>query len=302
MRRRRFLAVSTGCLASLAGCSGGPDGDQPEDSTGDEDPDTPTPGDGTPDGAPADDTPADGTPTATPPDYDVDATFDALQPGIVTPNSPDSIGVRPDEGQYLYFAVAAGGDDLPARDDFAFAFDGEEHSPMDVDGGWEDTPWRFRSEAVYGGESGRVATDGLLLFELPERGDATGSALRWPGGEWTPGDTVRGRLSTPTPPFDVSLEAPDRIAQGEQPWLRVTVRNPGDVTGGFVAALNRTGPRIAYAPVARASLAVPAGGRETWEWEGEGIDTAAEGADSLDLKLRWHDGDSSHTVAIAPDE
>lgn len=290
MHRRAFLTFAGVALAGAAGCSGRSDG-----NGGSTDDGTPTGG--------SDGTPEDGTPTPTPDvAYDVDVSFDALQPGVVTPDSPDSIGVAPEGGQYLYLRAAVDGSDRPDREEFSFAFDGTQYSPRDVDTRWERTPWRIHSENAYGGESGAEPTDGWLLFELPETGDAGGSGLRWPGGGWTPDEVVAERLATPFPPFDVSVETPNRIAPGEQPWLRATVANRGDVPGGFVAALNRVGPRVAYAPVARVSLSVPAGERETWEWKPSGIDTRSpEGTPtaSMELKLQWHDGRASRTVDIA---
>lgn len=280
MQRRTFLLTAGAAIAGVAGCSRSTSED-PE-SAGGTPTTTPTPT---------------SSPTAT---ADVSITFDSLQSGIVTPDSPDSIAVTPTSGQYLYLSVTADGDDPPAPEKFAFAFDGSEYSPMAISEQWRKKPWRAHSELPYGEES---ADEGWLLFDLPESGSASDAALRYPGGEWQPGDTLTERLATPTPPFEVSLDAPEAVTE-EDPWMTVTVENKGDVPGGFIGALNRVGPKIAYAPVARVPLTVPAGGQEQWKWTGTNVPTDDPDAayDSVRLKFNWEGGRLDRAIDLPGDE
>lgn len=201
MRRRTLLALC-GSLAATAGC--GAVGDRPSTESGDG--------------------PIQGV---------------TVQPGVVGSNSPDSIGVYDEAGQYLVFEVGAGGPEKPA---FSLRFDGETYDTGTLRQGlYRDGEWGVE----YGDDGGPV------LFALPETGDAAGTGLTWPDGEWRPGATVRERLAAPLPSFDVTLSGPDTAGAGDDPELELSVTNTGDIGGRYVLALNRIGPRIAYAPVGR---------------------------------------------------
>jgi hypothetical protein len=100
---------------------------------------------------------------------------------------------------------------------------------------------------------------GPVFFALPETGDASETRLTWSGGEWTPGETVRERLSAPLPSFDVTLTGPDTAGPGDDPKLALSVTNTGDIGGWYALGLNRIGPRIAYTPVGRIAGSLESG-------------------------------------------
>lgn len=248
MRRRTLLGLTGAIGASLAGCfseSGTPGTDRATTTASDDDTDTPT---------------TDVPPTT--PETDVNVTVDALQPGVVTRNTPDSIAVTHDEGQYLLLSVGVESGTPPARDEFLFDFAGGSFPPFEPDPPlWVE---RQDGESGYDAETG----SGRLVFELPETGDAGDAALTWPGGEWRPDDALRDRLAAPLPDLTVDVAAPDAIRVGDQPTITLTIANEGDRPGRFVAGLNRVGPLIAYAPVHRFSEPAPAGETITVEHTG----------------------------------
>ncbi|WP_115864006.1 hypothetical protein [Halorussus litoreus] len=295
MRRRQLLALSGSLLAGSAGClsASAPEATDPEstDTTSTESHRT------TERSTTAETTSTETTSTVEYADLAVE--LDALQPGLVTMNTPDSIGVSGRDQRYLLVDVSTGeGGEAPARDEFAFEFDGATHRPEPMDEPWR--VWRFYDDedALYDRGSG-----GLLVFEFPEaeKGDFDSVPefpLTWPGGEWQPDETLRRRLSAPEPPLSVSLDVPETLATHESPTVSVTVENEGDLPGRFVAGLNRIGPRVAYAPVARVSMLVPAGESETWEFTDDSLmagDYSDEriGDDESDMTyhLDWADGD-----------
>lgn len=226
MRRRRLLALC-GSLLAGAGCQ------QWSNDTETVTP-VPSPGSG---GTRTDEVPE------TPAKLDVSA---AVQPGFVAMNTPDSIGVYDDAGQYLVGTVDTIEGTPPDPTAFRFHFDGTAHEPVETG---RRRPL-FRSGELGGGYADG---SGVLVFGLPETGDGSDARLSWPGGEWPATGTVRDRLAAPLPSFDVSLDGPTVVPEGEDPTLELSVTNVGDVAGRYVLALNRTGPRIAYAPVRRFS-------------------------------------------------
>ncbi|WP_276272640.1 hypothetical protein [Haloarcula litorea] len=233
MDRRRFLALSAS-LAAGAGCSRV---EAPPDDTV-----TPVP---SPD------------PTATGTGGAGTVESATVQPGYVGPTTPDSIGVFDDAGQYLLVWLRAEGG-APPRDEVVFEFDGESYWPTAPPQGlYRDDDW-----AVRYGEAG-----GPLLFGLPGTGDAGGTRLTWPGGEWVPGETVRERLATPPATVGVALDGPTVVDEDDDPTVAVTVTNESERTGRYVLALNRTGPRIAYTPVARLSGVLDPVGTATHEFD-----------------------------------
>lgn len=244
MRRRALLATAAGGLAALAGClDAGTDGTDGSTPTGGSSPaDEPTPTDPTPtDG---------GTPTGgSTPAGDVTVERVRLQYGVVTPTSPDSIGVSNPTTPYLLAWARIDGP--VARDDFALAVGDERYAPATADRlyrtAWGDDRW-YRRER----------TGGLLLFE-PSGGPPGGDLrLTWPGGEHPVDGSIRERLGAGPPRLSAALDLPATHAGIEAPPVRIEVTNGGETPARFVGALNRTGPRVAYSPVAAPTeLAAP---------------------------------------------
>lgn len=241
MHRRRLLALCGSFLAG-AGCTSLGGDTAPETDTV-----TPIP----------DEDIESATPTDAPTEFGtVEIASVAVQPGVVGPDSPDSIGVFDDAGQYLVVTVDAE-QPAPSTDSFAFRFDGDTQTPTEfVNGLYRNGSWSVRYA------DGR----GPLVFELAETGDASDARLSWPGGEWTPPQAVRERLEAPLPAFSATLDGPQTVTKGDEPRLTVTVTNEGERAGRFAFALNQSGPRIAYAPVASISGTLAAGGETIREF------------------------------------
>ncbi|WP_135853793.1 hypothetical protein [Halorussus salinus] len=263
MRRRALLALAGSSLAGAAGCLSGSSGDPTTDET------TTDAANRTPDGTTETIGTATETTTETAAAASVSVDFDALQPGLVSMNTPDSIAVHPADGRYLLLDVSVESGPVPLRDEFSLRFAGRDHAPLSNDA--TDRVWRFYgSELRYRSETG----EGLLVFELPESAaDDSTAVLTWPGGEWRPDAGVRRRLAAPEPSFSVSVEIPETIQVSESPTIRATVENQSDVPGRFVAGLNRSGPMVAYTPIERVSLLVPAGETRAWELTDDSIAT-----------------------------
>ena len=85
--------------------------------------------------------------------------------------------------------------------------------------------------------------------------------------------------------------------------MTVSLVNTGDVDGAFVAALNRVGPRVAYAPETGVVLPVEAGEYTEWEYTyALGDPEVAEMDDpSLRFHLPWRDGSPTREVDVATD-
>ena len=217
MYRRRVLALC-GLAITGAGCQG---------VTADIETVTPVP-------SPA------GSETDTGPPPAVTVTDAAVMPGVVVPGT-DSITVRSTAGQFLVLTAAIQGSEVD-RAAFSLRFDGSMYSPE-----------TFRNGLYRDGEWGRQFTEagGPLVFDLPETGSASDTRLSWPGGEWTPPEAIQDRLQVPLPAFDITLDGPEQVTEPAKPTLSITVTNTGDTAGRYVIALNRTGPRVAYAPVGR---------------------------------------------------
>ncbi|NHN59932.1 MULTISPECIES: hypothetical protein [Halorussus] len=291
MRRRTLLALTGSSIAGLAGCLGGTRSDGTAGTTADATMGTTGGSGGTTERSGA---------TTTTANADVSVALDALQPGLVSMNSPDSIGVHPTDGQYLLLEVAAEGPAPPAADDFAFRL-GETTRPPVTEQQWRI--WRFYGEKDwrYDADSG----EGLLLFELPESahdGESAAAALAWPGGEWRPDEALRRRLATPEPPLSVSVEIPEEVPVTDHPTVSVSVTNDGDVPGRFVAGLNRSGPMVAHTPVSQVSVLVPAGETETWELDDDSImggyqdERVGDGDPDMTYYLVWGDDRAEREV------
>ncbi|MFB6178799.1 MAG: hypothetical protein ABEI77_03630 [Halorientalis sp.] len=279
MRRRTLLSLCGACTVGLTGCLSESGRDQP--TTADQSTDEVTSTDDTADGGSA----------------AVSVAVDALQPGVITRISPDSIGVGDDDGQYLYLTLDVTSGESPAPDEFAFAFDGQSHSPYKTSKSYPLYRTVENQGSRYDAEDGV----GWLLFELPGSGDATNARFTWPGGEWRPDEMLRNRLAAPAPPLSVSVDVPETIERNSSPTLSVTITNDGDLPGRFVAGLNRSGPRIAYAPLARLTTLVTAGETKTVTYTDDGIywsDNESNGEASGTYHLNWPGGDADQEFTV----
>jgi hypothetical protein len=261
MQRREFLALGGFGIAGLAGCLGstGANTDDPTATPTPTDTATPTDTDPTDTSTPTEtETPTDTTTVA---GADLSVTVERVQPAVVELATPDSIDAFSDaETQYLYLWIEVTNGAPPARDDLTFRLGGNSHGlrPAEQTFGL----WRayHHDDERYDAERG----SGWVLFELPEVEDASDAALRWPGGEWQPGSSLRERLSSPAPTLSVEWSVPDTVSVGDQPTIEFTVTNESDRPGRFVAGLNRTGGGIAYMPVAAIHKLIPAGETVSW--------------------------------------
>ncbi|WP_435176126.1 hypothetical protein [Halorussus sp. AFM4] len=285
MRRRTLLALTGSSVAGLTGCLGGTRTGGTTDSTTDAATGTTADSTGTTDRRTTDETTV---------NADVSIAVDALQPGLVTRGTPDSIGVHPTDGQYLLLDVTAEGPAPPSADDFAFQLGETARMPVTME--QSRRIWRFHGEKNwrYDGDSG----EGLLLFELPESvesGEPDEAALAWPGGEWRPDDELRRRLVSPEPSLSVSADLPDEVVASENPTISVSVTNDSDVPGRFVAGLNRAGPMVAHTPVSRISMLVPAGETKTWKLNDDSLmggpsdENVGDGDPDMTYYLDWGD-------------
>lgn len=233
-------------------------------------------------------------------------TVDSLgvTPEYVASNSPDSIGTYGDRGeQYVIAAVSAEGSPPPPLSEFALTAGGETFAPDDDVGGMGERLWDY--DRPYGRDG---VTAGWVAFEVPKPLDADRAAMTWTGGEYALDTAAVERLSRPPTDFEVrEFDAPDSMALDEMVTATLTVENVGDANGTFVAAVNRTGPRIAYTPEATLSLAVPAGETATWEYESGPGDRYADPADAADgqtmiVRVRWRDGSLSREIEVETGE
>lgn len=186
-------------------------------------------------------------------------------PGYVTMGD-DSIGTVDGAGQYLLVGTATTSE-RPGADAVEFSVGGETYTH-------ESPP-----ESLYWPEE-LVANEEFgnwLIVPLSETVDgADDTHLTWPGGEWRPPESVRDRLASPLPDLEVSFEAPSAVGPEEAPTLSLSVHNPSDMGGNAVLALNRVGPRIAYAPVREVVLECAPGETVTREFDAKSPHEPAE--------------------------
>lgn len=289
MHRREFLALSAASTTGLTGCLSGASAPSPESDA------TTTDAATTTTDRTIRTTDATETTTQTTIDATVSVTDVTLQPGVVTLVSADHISVGRQDGQYLFVDVTAEGSALPSRDDFAFRFGGTTYPAVSTAQPWRI--WRYYGDRdwLYDAGSG----EGVLLFELPESADSsTEASLTWPGSEWRPDDALWRRLATPEPSLTVSVDIPETVPASEYPTVSLTVKNEGDVTGQFLGALNRAGPRVAHVPVTTISFLVPAGESKTWKLTDDSImdgesqeENVGDGEPDMTYYLDWS-GDS----------
>jgi len=264
MYRRRLLALC-GLAVAGAGC---------QSDTGETETVTPVP-------SPA----VSETATGQPPSVTV--TDAVIAPGVVVPGV-DSISVDSTDGQYLVLTTTVAGAGVE-RTEFSFQFDGSAYSPEE-----------FGNGLYRDGEWGRQFTDsgGPLVFELTETGSASDARLSWPDGEWTPPDAVLARLEGPLPSFDITLAGPERVDESDDPTLTITVTNTGETSGRYVLALNRIGPRVAYAPVDRFDGVLAPGATDTISHEAKSpyVDGTAPREVTYRLRASDDNNDAEHRI------
>ena len=292
MRRRALLSTVAG-LAALTGCTGAGDSGDASDAS-DARSKTPTGSAtaGTEGGTPADATPTDRTPAQRTPAVSADVTVESLelQYGVVVPTTPDSIGVDRVGTPSVLAAVDVNGELPPSE--FAVEVGDRSFEPTRIDRLY-CTSWG--GEEYYGG-SGR----GLLLFELAV--GASGDArLTWPDGEHSLDAAAGARLDRGPPAFSASFDLPETHEGTEAPTVGIEVTNEGDAPARFLGALNRTGPLVAYAPVARVSELVEAGATATLtvddRWSGTPTDGIV-GDGEPDVTYHLHYGETSASADV----
>lgn len=221
-----------------------------------------------------------------------------VRPGVVALNSPDSYGVF--GGRDEQFLVAEVDVDTPEAvepSDLVVETDGSE----------------FDTTVAVGRAEGRLAefgdaygtTDdgtGWIAARLPKPLEAEEAALAWNGGEYALEESTLERLNRPPTDFDVVLGAPKTASVGDEVTVTVSLVNTGDVDGTFVAALNRVGPRVAYAPETGVVLPVEAGEYLEWEYTYALDDPEVAEMDdpSVRFHLPWRDGKRSREIDVAP--
>jgi hypothetical protein len=276
MHRRAFVASAGAAFAGLTGCLG----TRPGQSDGT----TPTTEPTRTTGA----TPQSGEPAA-------GVTVDALrlQYGVVTPTTPDSIGVSNPDTPYLVASVRVDGP--LSRDQFGLRMGDVRYGPTRIDRlyrtAWGDDHWY---------ERGR--DEGLVLFEAPPA-PTNHLRLTWPGGERPVGEDIVTRIDAPAPRFSATLDVPSRYGGSTAPPITVEVANEGSTASRFLGALNRGGPQVASTPVARVSELVPAGERTTVtvadSWSGR-PDEERVGDDEADVtyRLQFAGGEASAGIRL----
>jgi len=304
MNRRAFigaLAIGAaglgGCLAESDGSGDGPD-DGPRtvpgtDEATETDGRTPT-SDRSGTTEPGADEPSNGGETVT--GEFVEELF--AVPELVALNSPDSFGVYGDrDEQFVVGRLNAGGGAAPAVEDIALAVDGETYS-VETEIGYG--PWAlFDYDGPYDPADG---AQGWVLVSVPNPLDADDAALTWPGGEAAVPESERAKLSRPPTDFAVrSFDAPEAVDEGEGVEATLTVANTGDTDGVFVAAVNRSGPRVAYAPESAVQLSVPAGETRTWTYEHTVEWEDMETERPMRVHVRWRDDSLNREITARPD-
>ncbi|AUG46937.1 hypothetical protein BVU17_05140 [Haloarcula taiwanensis] len=223
----------------------------------------------------------------------VTITDSVVMPGVVVPGT-DSINVQSADGQYLVLTVTVEGSGVD-RAAFSLRFNGSTYSPQ-----------TFRNGLYRDGEWGQQFTEagGPLVFDLPETGTASDARLSWPGGEWTPPETVQNRLKAPLPSFDVTLDGPGRVTEPAVPTLEITVTNTGDTAGRYVLALNRTGPRVAYTPVGRFDGELAPGETESITRDGKSpyVDETEPREVTYHLRASEDHNDATHRIKPVDEE
>ncbi|MDH5019702.1 hypothetical protein [Halobacterium rubrum] len=287
MRRRALLAAGGSALgAAFAGCLAGSD-DGNATTTGTTSRTGPAESQET----------TDDTPTTTQFDVDLEVAMERHQPNVVL-TAVDSVGLRPEGYQYLFYHVNVTRGVPPERIDFGFRYGGRVYAPG------VDTAGTLRREEQRDDRYTAGRGEGWLVFELPADRAATHAALALGGEEWPVDETTRRRLSEPEPPLTVDWglteDQPENAAR-----LTFTVTNEGDVDTRFVAALNGILVVGAHSPVAGFNREIPAGETVSWTYIHDGGDpyvASTESESDSHYNLEWSQGEDDLYVAHASGE
>lgn len=270
MKRRSVLAALAAGTA-LAGCFGNAN----DDGNG-----------STSEPTPAEEPTDDSTPARR-----VDATVEAVSvaPEVVTLDTPDSIGTYGTRGQqFLLVEITA--DNKLAPQELQLVAGEEEHTPREQIG--EGLSLRRYGDQYFATEGDA----GWVVFELPKPLEVFAATLTWPGGEYEIASHVLEPLGRPPTSFDVTVEAPETVEADSPATLLVTVENVGDAPGTFVGALNRTGPSIAYTPVAAAEVSLAPG--ETGTWEHSYDPDPGDAGSTFSFKFNWRNGREQRRIEL----
>jgi hypothetical protein len=223
-----------------------------------------------------------------------------VRPAVVALDSPDSYGVYGDRNeQYLIADVETADPGAYPADEFAIETPDGTHPAT---AGIGEDPWSLPGFGdAYGLPESDPAARGWIAVPLSKPlSGAEDARLVRPDGEHALPEAARARLVRPPTDFEVSFEAPESVSIGGTVTARVTVSNVGDVDGTFVAALNRRGPRIAYAPAEAIAISVPAGEIAVRKFEFPVSDPEIADLEdpSMRLDLRWRDGDRTRETTI----
>lgn len=230
MDRRTFVATAGLALTGgLGGCVSESDG--PGD-TGDGESTTPSSTRTTSDGRPSE------SPTGSPVEGVVVDRI-AVRKAVPYESSMGSGGVLAEEGRQYVVARVRGDRDLVA-DAFAFAAGDESWSP-----GLDGTTGAI-NRSVAGREGGPVGRGlgrhgSYLAFAVPSPLDASEPRITYSGpgaDEWPLPAAARERLAAPAPRFELrDLSLPDRVSQGEDLPVSLSVANVSETDGRFLAAV-----------------------------------------------------------------
>lgn len=292
MKRRRFLSGLTVGLAAGAGCLGdesagdgdarsGPstDGGESESARG-----TPTPLDGG--------TSTTGTGGTTTGSVDVADVAVVPELAILLDDAYRVYGERSE--QFVAAAVDTAGSAGPAVEEFALVADGEtRHAGVGYNYGS-----LFDYGARYDGDD---RSEGWIAIRAPKPLATEDVRLTWPGGERPIGNANRTELARESTSFAVTaVDVPEEATFGETITASVTVENTGDVDGTFVGAIDKSGPLVAYEPVAARRLDVPAGETATWDVPIEIDDEPSETERPMDVSLKWRGEAHRREVTVRP--
>ncbi|WP_148561331.1 hypothetical protein [Halanaeroarchaeum sulfurireducens] len=250
MDRRQFLALSGLGISGLAGCSS-PQENQQASKNDSESGST--------------------TETTTFADREVRVEFSGLQTGVVQFIEDFYDVVSDPNSQYLFLDVTVTSGSTPTLSEFTFHFDDEEYSPVtdltvpvhrgeESDREYPDKPGRtvVRSEFTGGG---------LLLFQLPETGDASDAVLTWPIGEWKPDGELRRRIAEPLPLlYTTRWQAYIPVSRDNPPVFRFTVENKGNLPGQYFAGI--WGEGSVHGPITLVSRRIEPDETEVWKVPG----------------------------------
>lgn len=214
--------------------------------------------------------------------YDV-----SVFPELVARNTQNSYATDGDrDTQWIVAEIAAEADGPPADSFVVEMPTGSYETGTDVG----NAPGRL---AGFGAAYGR-RNAGWLAAMLPKPLDAETVALRWDGGRHELDDRIVTQLRRPPATFEASYRV-SKVASVEQAAIStVTVHNPADVSGAFVAGIHFAGPLVDIGP--RIALDVRPGGTETTRHL-HMLDTVTDiELDSQALRFRWRGGDVRREV------